>query len=126
MNGKLDIQHPDDGLLFASFERIRDAGGLAKVHCENYELIRITEKVKASGRADLAAWDDSRPDFCEQDHLMRAGFMGKLTGVPLYAVHTSVEAHREEGRIIGRPGFGRVVACTPRTAGRSGNRTALK
>lgn len=55
----IGIQHPDDGMLFLSFEKIRDAGGMAKTHCENYEVIRkVMERVKATGRKELAAWDD--------------------------------------------------------------------
>jgi dihydropyrimidinase len=92
----LNILHPDDGEFYLSFEKIKELGGVAMVHCEDFEIARkLTERVKASGAKDLAAWNDSRPDFCEQLKLWEMAIMAKITGCPLYVVHTTVATAKE-------------------------------
>ncbi len=92
----LNILHPDGGEFYLSFEKIKELGGVAMVHCEDFEIARkLTERVKASGAKDLAAWNDSRPDYCEQLKLWEMAFMAKITGCPLYVVHNTVATAKE-------------------------------
>jgi D-hydantoinase len=80
----------DDGLLWAGFKEIADIGYpfRAQVHAENIDIIyRIKPQIEATGRQDLAAWDDARPGFCETLDVQRAISIARLTGAPLYIVH---------------------------------------
>lgn len=87
----LGILHLDDGQMYQSFVKIKQLGGLAMVHCEDFEIARIfTDQLKAKGRKDLAAWDDSRPDYVEHKKVVECAYMGKLTGCPVYVVHNTV------------------------------------
>ncbi len=92
----LGALHPDDGQLYESFVRINQLGGVAMVHCEDYEVARkMMEKLKAEGRNDLAAWNDCRPDFVEQMKIIDAAFLAWISGCPLYVVHTTVGTAKE-------------------------------
>jgi len=92
----LNILHPDDGEFYLSFAKIKELGGVAMVHCEDFEIARkLTERVKASGAKDLAAWNDSRPDYCEQLKIWEMAVMAKITGCPLYVVHNTVATAKE-------------------------------
>lgn len=80
----------DDGLLWAGFKEIADIGYpfRAQVHAENIDIIyRIKPQIEATGRQDLAAWDDARPGFCETLDVQRAISIASLTRAPLYIVH---------------------------------------
>jgi dihydropyrimidinase len=80
----------DDGLLWAGFKEIADIGYpfRAQVHAENIDIIyRIKPQIEATGRQDLAAWDDARPGFCETLDVQRAISLASFTGAPLYIVH---------------------------------------
>lgn len=82
----------DDGLLWYGFKEIASLGNpaLAMVHCENMDIInRIRPEVEVTGRQDLAAWEESRPGFCETLDIERAISISQVTGVPLYIVHVS-------------------------------------
>jgi len=81
----------DDGLLWVGFSDIASLGYPARalVHAENIDIIyRIKPQIEASGRQDLAAWDDARPGFCETLDIQRAISIAKQTKAPLYIVHT--------------------------------------
>jgi len=81
----------DEGRILQSFTKISKLGGMAMVHPENFEIIaRKIEEVKASGRKDLAAWDEARPWYCEYDHMYTAVLLASIAKVPLYIVHVSV------------------------------------
>lgn len=93
----LGALHPDNGELWQSFTRIKNLGGVAMVHCEDYEIARKIGEVlqKRKGRKDAAAWNDSRPDFVEHLKLMEAAFIARITGCPLYVVHTTIGTAQE-------------------------------
>jgi len=85
------ITHPDDGMIFEAFERIKGLGGVAAAHCENYEIARIIRKRAESQTANaLEIWERSRPRFCEALSMSHAIAMAKITGVSLYVVHMSI------------------------------------
>jgi len=83
----------DDGLLYASFARIRELGypGIALVHAENID-INETEKARfmAEGRQGTLAWSDSRPSISEEEAVHRSIFLAQAQGCPLYIVHVTV------------------------------------
>jgi len=81
----------DDGLLYRFFERIRDCGGLAKLHCENFEIARVmTERAKKLGLDGPEAWDAARPSICEYENMSRAKIIGQAVSCPIYVVHVSI------------------------------------
>ena len=100
----------NDAVLYAAMEKIRDLGPHAwtMVHCEDDSLVcHLTEKVKARGGNDLAAYTESRPDFVEEQDLLRAIWLADLQECPLYVPHTTVgmavEAaaeSRQKGRVV--------------------------
>lgn len=83
--------YPDEGQILESFTKIAKLGGQAMVHAENYEIIaRKIEEVRSSKRNTLSAWEEARPWFCEQDHMMTAVLLAAVARVRLYIVHVSV------------------------------------
>ncbi|MDA4131195.1 MAG: amidohydrolase family protein [Thaumarchaeota archaeon] len=85
----------DEGQILQSFSKIAKLGGMAMVHPENFEIIaRKIEEVKASGRSDLAAWEEARPWYCEYDHMNTAVLLASIAQVPLYIVHVSTGSYR--------------------------------
>lgn len=82
----------NDGFLYTAF---RDIAGLgyparAMVHAENMDIInKIKPIIEVTGRQDLGAWTDARPDFCEVLDVERAIRIAKVTKTPLYIVHIS-------------------------------------
>lgn len=87
------INGSDDGMLFAAMQRIAAFGGVACVHAENSEVgLRLGDGLRAAGRNDLRAWEESRPSWTEAEAISRAGFMAEAAGVRLYVVHVSTPA----------------------------------
>ena len=92
------INEIDDGVMFDAFTTLgRHSHAVACVHCENTEIIgRQVRRVKAAGRADLAAWNAARPSFAEAEHVRRAGYFAEVAGCNLYYVHIGAAAGVEE------------------------------
>ncbi len=87
----LGIHYLERGQLYDSFRKIKELGGVAMNHCEDFEISKsLTEKLKASGASGLAAWNDCRPDYCELVMIWQAAIASKITGCPMYIVHTTV------------------------------------
>jgi dihydroorotase-like cyclic amidohydrolase len=83
----------NDAVLYAAMERIRELGPFAwcMVHCEDDSLVsHLTAKVRSGGGNDLAAYTESRPDFVEEQDLLRAIWLADLQQCPLYVPHTTV------------------------------------
>ena len=89
-SGNVSNQY-DDGLLYEGMKAIAKLpGGLVMVHPENIEIInRLRKPILESGRTDLAAWTESRPDFTEAENIRRALYLADQTGCPLYVPHLS-------------------------------------
>jgi dihydroorotase-like cyclic amidohydrolase len=81
----------DDGLLFSALQAgALIKGGVVGVHCENTEVIPLfREPLKASGRDDLAAWDEQSPGFLETENVFRVAFFGEKAGCDVNIVHMS-------------------------------------
>ncbi len=78
------------GLVYKGFEGIGKLPmpAMAMIHAENVDLMEVfTERVKASGRNDLAAWTDTRPAICEEVDIRVSGTMARELGLPLYYPH---------------------------------------
>ena len=100
----------NDAVLYAAMEKIRELGpyGWCMVHCEDDSLVcHLTAKVKESGGDDLAAYTASRPDFVEEQDLLRAIWLADLQECPLYVPHTTVgmavdaaAESRRKGRVV--------------------------
>ncbi len=86
----LGIDGTDDGAFHNILSGVAAVGGTLQIHPENIEVVwRLRDKVRASGRDDLRAWDESRPDFVEAESIWRASFFAELVGTRVYFVHLS-------------------------------------
>lgn len=92
------INECDDGLMLEGFRTLaRHPHAVACVHCENTEVIgRYVRRVRASGRADLAAWNAARPAFAEAENVRRAAYFAELAGCTLYYVHIGARESLQE------------------------------
>lgn len=80
----------DDGQLFEIFQEIAACGSVIVVHAENEMLIQTLQKqLKAAGRKDLAAYEESQPVFQENEAIQRALLLQKEAGCRLIVVHVS-------------------------------------
>ncbi len=86
----LGVSGTDDGRLYEIMSAVGERGDLLLVHAENPEVVWVLrDKLIASGRTDLAAWDDARPPFVEAEAVRRAAFFADQLGCRLYLVHVS-------------------------------------
>ena len=90
---RLGLPDIDDGALFELFELCAKHGGMVCPHPENIEIAWVlrhrTMKADPEGKAGLASWNATRPAFVEAEAVQRAGFLARITGAPVYVVHTS-------------------------------------
>jgi dihydropyrimidinase len=90
----------DDEVMFQSFSRCRELGCLPLVHAENGEAVfRLQQALLAQGITGPEGHALSRPPHVEAEAATRAIMLARITGVPLYIVHTSC---REVAEAIGR------------------------
>lgn len=86
----LGIEGTDDGAFHHIAAGVAGVGGVLQIHPENIEVVwRLRDEVRASGRDDLRAWDESRPAFVEAESIWRASFFADLVGARVYFVHLS-------------------------------------
>jgi dihydropyrimidinase len=84
----LKVSGTDDGKLYETVNAVAANGGLLMVHAENPEVVwPIAARLKAEGRTDLAAWDQSRPPFVEAEAVRRVAYFAQAAGCELYLVH---------------------------------------
>lgn len=83
---KVGIFGIDLAYLLRGMERLREAGGIALVHAENYELLKLYRE-RYSHKNDFQAFCRSRPPICEEIDADSACRMAETVGVPLYIVH---------------------------------------
>ncbi len=90
---RLGLPGTDDGFLFRLLECLAAHGGMLCPHPENIEVAWVLrDRVLADdpeGHGGLASWNATRPGFVEADALQRACYFGRVTGTPVYGVHTS-------------------------------------
>jgi dihydroorotase-like cyclic amidohydrolase len=85
------IRGIDDGMLFEAFQFLAGYPHvLPMVHAENIELVfRAMDRVRATGREDLAAWSEARPEIAEEEAQQRAWFFARRAKARLLIVHMS-------------------------------------
>lgn len=102
----------DDEILYQSFSQCRELGALPLVHAENGEAVfRLQQSLLDQGITGPEGHALSRPPHVEAEAANRAIMMAKITGVPLYIVHTScretieaiTRARNDGQRVFGEP-----------------------
>jgi len=90
---RLGLPGIDDGFMFRLLEMLAAEGGMMCPHPENIEIgWALTARVRAAdpqGNGGLASWNAARPSFIEAEAIRRAAYLGRVTGAPVYCVHTS-------------------------------------
>lgn len=95
----LGVEGTHDGKMLRILEAVAARGDLLFVHAENLEVVwALRDELQASGRTDLAAWDDSRPPFTEAEAVRRVTYFAQATGARLYLVHISTADSLEQIR----------------------------
>lgn len=102
----------DDEIMFQSFSQCRELGAMPLVHAENGEAVfRLQQMLLAQGVTGPEGHALSRPPHVEAEAAVRSIMLAKITGVPLYIVHTSCKetadaiarARAEGQRVYGEP-----------------------
>ena len=103
-----------EGDMYRALLRLKEAGGVAGVHCENDGVIRaLVEDARAGGRMAPASHPRTRPAPLEAEavgHLLR---MAQLADVPVIIVHLSARESLEEVRAARRRGQRVYVETCP-------------
>ena len=103
-----------EGEMYRALARIKEAGGLAGVHCENSALIDIlTADAKAAGRLSPASHPRTRPAALEAEAVGRLLRMAQVAGTPVVVVHLSSREGLEEVRAARRRGQRVYVETCP-------------
>jgi len=100
----------DDGSIYNVFAAVAKLGApaIALLHCENWEIARVLqERLVATGRTDMGAWDDRSPAFTEAGHARTYLYYARIAGCPIYIVHATtaetfaeIEKARAEGLTV--------------------------
>jgi len=102
----------DDDVLFRSFKRIGEIGGIALVHAENGDVVaQMQEGFMARGLTGPEFHAYSRPPEVEGEAAGRAITLADMAGCQLYVVHTSsrpaheaiARARAQGQRVYGEP-----------------------
>ena len=103
-----------EGDMYSALLRLKEAGGIAGVHCENNGVIDVLiARAKAGGRLSPASHPRTRPAPLEAEaigHLLR---MAELADTPVIVVHLSTAAGLEEIRAARRRGQTVYVETCP-------------
>lgn len=83
-----------DGWIYGAMRSLAALpGGVINVHCENTAIGTWLEReIRPTGRQDLGAYQESRPNFVEEETIRRMIFLAEVTGCPLHVVHTTIGA----------------------------------
>lgn len=86
-----DFPRVDDDLLYAGLQTIKELDNVLGVHAENeFVTAYLRDKLRAEGRTDRRAWNESRPPAQEMEAIQRAIFWAKATGGRLHICHISL------------------------------------
>lgn len=130
----------EDGDLLEGMREAARLGLPVGVHCENDAITRdLRARLRASGRRDLRAHYESRPEIAEWEAIARVALLGRVSGARTQIVHISTgegvdavwEARRQGGAIHaevtmhhltldGEAGvrLGTIAKCAPPLRGR--------
>ncbi len=95
----------DDGFILETMRTVAALGDRAilAVHCENQAMLLMAHEKAAAAvgeRGTLADWAETRPNYAEEEGVVRAAYMAGLAGVRLYIVHLSTAEAAERLREI--------------------------
>jgi len=89
----------DYAFVYRGMELVKEAGGVAMVHAENYQLLKLFEDKYGIGNIfdfdkernpdDFVPFQLSRPAMCVEIDAYAACRMAENAGVPLFIVHTT-------------------------------------
>ena len=111
----LGVEGTDSGFFYALCRAVaRHPEAVLAVHPENIEVVwRLAAEIKASGRDELSAWTDSRPDFVEAHDMFTAFLFAQQTGCRLYIPHLSAACGLDVYRRFGADLAGVYVETCP-------------
>jgi allantoinase len=107
-----DPSYPNvsDDEMLEGMRTIAELGGLVLVHAENDALLHGNiARLRAAGRTDTLAHNESRPAFVEEEAVHRAILLAAHAGARLQVVHTS-SPQSVDFVAAGRAAGGRVSA----------------
>lgn len=85
-----DFPYVSDGDMIRHFEILAKNGGLALIHCENDDVLKMEEaRIRASGRKDGIAYNESHPEYAEHEAVQRAIYFLKKTGASAVILHVT-------------------------------------
>ncbi|MFL5846894.1 MAG: dihydroorotase [Solirubrobacteraceae bacterium] len=97
----LGVEGTHDGMLYLMLKKLAATGDVLMIHAENPEVVWVLrDELKASGRDDLAAWDDVRPPFVEAEAIAKASYFANHLGCDVYFVHVSTAESLDEIRTV--------------------------
>ena len=92
-----DEMYMADKKIYQILKRLKEAGGIAGVHCENKGLIEaLVEEEKANGNYSVNAHKKTRPATVEAEAVGRLLKIARLADCPVIIVHLSSEAGYDE------------------------------
>ena len=103
-----------EGDMFRALVRLREAGGLVGVHCENHGVIQaLTAQARAEGRLSPASHPRTRPAELEAEAVGSLLRLAQVADVPVIIVHLSARESLEEVRAARRRGQTVYVETCP-------------
>ena len=89
----MGVGETDDGHLYLLMRALsRYPQAVLGVHPENIEIVwRLAAELKETGRDDLAAYTESRPDFVEANSIATVLLLARVTGARVYIPHVTSE-----------------------------------
>jgi dihydropyrimidinase len=101
---RLGLPGIDDGFMLRLLETLGEHGGMMCPHPENIEMgWALTKRMREAdpdGAGGLKSWNAARPPFIEAEAIRRAAYVGKVTGTPVYLVHTSSKMAMDAARAM--------------------------
>jgi dihydropyrimidinase/dihydroorotase len=85
----------DDRTIVALMDRVGEAGGTVRVHCETQGIVDHARGLVDGD--DPEVYMDSRPLEAELDAISRVGYMAEYADCPLHVVHVSSGSGAQEG-----------------------------
>lgn len=78
----------DDETIFAILRRLKEAGGITGVHCENSGMIAALQaEAKAAGRMGVKSHPQTRPAAAEAEAIDRLLRLAEVVDIPVVVVH---------------------------------------
>lgn len=92
-----DEMYLNDKRIYQVLKRLKEAGGIAGVHCENKGIIEaLVEEEKAKGNFTVNAHKKTRPAAVEAEAISRLLKIADLADTPVIVVHLSSGAGYQE------------------------------